>query len=72
MITLTRKKKEAPKEDRLDEMCKMHSELMAKHDTLIQHMTQFFITSEKIKIADDKRRKEIENERETHPNDALY
>ena len=51
---------------------KQFNELIAKHNELIHHMTQFFMTSEKIKIADDKRKKETEDDRKGTPEDLRF
>lgn len=60
------------KDKKFTDLMIAHSELMMKHDELIQHMTQFFITSEKIKLAEDRRKQEIEKERTATPADYKY
>jgi len=57
---------------RFDALIVKTDELIVKHNELIQHMTQFFITSEKIKISDDIQAKAKQKERERHPNDDRY
>ena len=57
---------------RFNDLIVKTDELIVKHNELIQHMTQFFITSEKIKISDDIQAKAKQKERERHPNDDRY
>ena len=59
-------------EKRFDALTVKTDELIIKHNELIQHMTQFFITSEKIKLAEDRRKQEIEKERTATPEDYKY
>ena len=57
---------------RFDALIVKTDELIMKHNELIRHMTQFFITSEKIAMAEDMQAKAKQKERERHPNDDRY
>jgi len=57
---------------RFNDLIVKTDELIVKHNELIQHMTQFFITSEKIAMADDIQARAKQKERERHPNDDRY
>ena len=57
---------------RFDALIVKTNELTKKHDELIRHMTQFFLTSQKIQLEDYKKKKEEDEFKNSSPDDMRF